>query len=72
VNFSRNGELFATGGTDSNVIIWTSNLVDPEQDQEVIKVKDAHKVSRRAMEGENEPKPKKSFGSSKYYKKKEK
>ncbi len=32
------------------------------------KVKNTHKASRRAMEGETEPKPKKSFGSKRYKK----
>lgn len=72
VNFNHNGTMFATGGTDSNVIVWTSNLIDLEQEQEVSKVKNAHKVSWRAMEGEADPKPKKSFGSKRYYDKKEK
>ena len=32
VKFSNSGKNFATGGSDSNVIVWTSNLVDDEQE----------------------------------------
>jgi hypothetical protein len=48
--------MFGTGGTDSNVILWNSNLIDPEQEEEVLKVKEAHKASRRAMTGEEDVK----------------
>jgi len=30
VNFNHSGSLFATGGSDSNVTVWTSNLIDEE------------------------------------------
>ena len=59
VNFSSDGTQFCTGGADSDLILWNSNLVDPEQDQEVEKVKQTYKASRRAMEGEEDVKPKK-------------
>lgn len=72
VVFSQDGNKFATGGADSNVIVWTSNLIDPEQEEEVSKVRNQHKASRRAMLGEDDVKPKKTFGSKRYFDKKQK
>ena len=66
VNFSKDGSLFGTGGSDSNLTIWKSNLIDAEQEEEVEKVKASHKASRRAMEGEDDVKPKTKWASKRY------
>ena len=46
VNFSRDGTLFASGGSDCNVILWDSNLVDSDQETEISKLKKAKKDSK--------------------------
>ena len=45
VNFSKDGSMFGSGGSDSNLILWDSNLNDPEQESEVLKIKKAKKDS---------------------------
>jgi len=46
VNFSKDGSMFASGGNDTNLILWESNLVDPEQEVEVNKLKKAKNDSK--------------------------
>ena len=46
VNFSRDGTLFASGGADWNLILWESNLIDPEQEAEASKFKKAKQDSQ--------------------------
>jgi len=46
VNFSRDGTLFASGGSDNNLILWDSNLVDPEQEKDANKLKKVKKDSK--------------------------
>lgn len=55
VNFSKDGTLFATGGTDCNLILWDSNLIDPEQEAEISKLKkvknDSKNMGKRSQFG---------------------
>lgn len=46
VNFSKDGAIFGSGGSDSNLILWDSNLVDPEQEEEATRLKKAKKDSQ--------------------------
>lgn len=46
VNFSRDGTLFGSGGSDCNLILWDSNLVDPEHEAEISRIKKAKNDSK--------------------------
>lgn len=46
VNFSRDGTLFGSGGSDCNLILWDSNLIDPEHEAEISRIKKAKNDSK--------------------------